>query len=427
MNNCPKCGNPLQAGVTSCPICGTDIAGVSKTTPTQPNNVTVASVGQAPQPAKEQSTVQIEQVVQPTPQGVAPAAPTPQPVPVQPQVQQPQPQVVSTENTNVSNSEMPKVQTVPSVGTAEVSPTNQPAQAITPTTMDANSLAPTVAKIELDTPVPSIPSSLTANQETPIVNAPVSPVAQEEKTTPKKKNNKTIIVVAAIAIVLCLCGGIYLNWNGKQSATPTNTNTNTTALASTSFSSNGYKLNLQDGWMVSEDGTNVVITNSSETVAIKLDHSTGNISSLNKEYIENYLSQNTTYTNTEVTETKISAKDAYVINTNINSFPVQIYFIGGGSNLLLGVSVIYQSTESKSKFEANVVEMIGTLSYADESVKAISTIDMYREPFSLYGNIVYNKDQGTTTPEPTTQEPVESQTNPEEPETQTEPNNQPVE
>lgn len=438
MNNCPKCGNPLQAGITSCPICGTDISGVTNT-PAQPNNVTVASVGQVPTPAKEQSTVEVEKV-EPTPaiapQEQAPVAPT-QPMSVAPAPSQVQ--VAPIENAGTPNNEAQKIQTVGSVGTAPapsqstpVAPTANPTASI-----DPNSLAPTVTKIELATPVPSIPSSLTANQEMPTVNAPTATVSPEVKPTPKKKNNKTVIVVAAIVVVLLVCGGIYMSMNGKKNLNPTNQNPNTTALASTSLSSNGYKLSLQDGWIANEDGTNVVITNASETVAIKLDHSAGNISSLNKEYLENYISQNTTYTDTEVTETKISAKDAFVINTNINSIPVQIYFIGGGSNLLLGVSVIYQSTESKSKFEANVVEMIGTLSYADESVKAISTIDMYREPFSLYGNIIYSKDRENIVNNTTPQEQPENQNspeatnpetqNPEETDDQPENNNQPIE
>ena len=68
--------------------------------------------------------------------------------------------------------------------------------------------------------------------------------------------------------------------------------------------------------------------------------------------------------------------------------PVQIYFINGGSNLLIGVTIVYQSNDSKTKYEASVTQMIGTLSFADDSIKALDTINMYSNIFNTYNSII---------------------------------------
>ena len=73
MNNCPKCGNPLQAGVTSCPICGTNISSEG-----EPKQVSVESVvaTATPAPAAE-APAPAPAPAQPAP--VAAEAPAPAP------------------------------------------------------------------------------------------------------------------------------------------------------------------------------------------------------------------------------------------------------------------------------------------------------------------------------------------------------------
>lgn len=411
MNNCPKCGNPLQAGITSCPICGTNISN-EMFNKVETSNIKVASVGQAPQtqaPLKVEPTAQVQsqtavpqQQVQPSnisapvqqatvqQQVQTQSAPAPQPMQVAESVQQ-----STTQDSNNAN-----VQTL----------NQQP--------VDPSSLAPTVPKVEMATPVPSIPASLSENFANENTAQAVNSPTVNASSKPKKSNKKMLIVVFAFVILIAGIGGYFFINQSASTNQPIQQTQN--EVATTSIMSNGYKLKQKDGWLTVEDGSNVVITNTSETVVVKLEHSTGNISEINEDYIKNLMNQNTMYTNTEVTTTKISAKDAYLVNTQINSLPVQVYFINGGSNLIIGVSVIYQSNDSKNKYEAEVVEMIGTLSYADDSIKAISTIDMYRDAFSLYGNIISNRNNQQqsqqTTPETDNQNsnetPGEETTNP---------------
>jgi hypothetical protein len=98
-----------------------------------------------------------------------------------------------------------------------------------------------------------------------------------------------------------------------------------------------------------------------------------------------------------VEETKIGGKDAYIVNTFANEIPVQIYYINGGSSLTLGATIVYQSQDSKDKHVAYVTELIGTMSYSDDSLKAISTIEMYSEVFGAYKG-VFNYNVPTETP-----------------------------
>ena len=92
-------------------------------------------------------------------------------------------------------------------------------------------------------------------------------------------------------------------------------------------------------------------------------------------------------------------------------------------DVLIGVTIVYQSNDSKTKYEADVTEMIGTLSYADESVKALDTINMYSQIFNIYNSVInYHEpvveettpsDEQTTTPESTpTEVPSPETTNP---------------
>lgn len=392
MNNCPKCGNPLQAGTTSCPICGTNISN-EMFNKVETSNIKVASVGQAPQ---TQAQLQVEQVAQLQNQSQVPSQQTQvSNAPAQ------EPQVVAAEHTQIPSTQQ-QMSAPEQVQQTTISNNSINNQSLNQQPIDPNSLAPTVPKVEMATPVPSIPASLSenyANENTvQAVNAPTS----TPTTKAKKSNKKVLIVVLVFVLLLAGVGGyILMNFNTSTNKPLQQTQNE---VATTSIVSNGYKLKQKDGWLTVEDGSNVIITNTSETVVIKLEHSTGNISEINEEYIKNLMSQNTAYTNTEVTTTKISAKDAYQVNTQINSLPVQVYFINGGSNLIIGVSVIYQSNDSKNKYEAEVVEMIGTLSYSDDSIKAISTIDMYRDAFSLYGNIITNRNNQQLTQQPTQQQ-----------------------
>ncbi len=389
MNNCPKCGNPLQVGTTSCPICGTNIS--SSVQPEQKTDgvkttVTVASVATPPaQPAAQPAVAQAQAAPAVATQPVAqPAAPAPvvEQAPVQQPVAPAPVQEVKVEQPAPAPAPAPVAPT-PTVEAATPAPVQPEGKEETP--IDPNSIAPTIKPVEIGTPVPSIPASL--NPDAPVVTASVDASVKMEK--PKKKSNKTAMVLLGILAVVVIAAVLMMNLGG---GTKLNSNVNTNAgknssLEITAVSTNGYKFNLEDGWLITEDGTNVIVTNKDETVAIKLDYTKNSLDTISKSTIESFFASRSDFTNTEVTETTISAKKAYLVNTQINQAMVQLYYINGGANLTLGATIVYQSVETKTKYEANVTELIGSLSYSDESLKAISSMEMYSNIFGVYNGV----------------------------------------
>lgn len=420
MNNCPKCGNPLQAGVTSCPICGTNIASESNATPVQ-SNVVVNSVSkpvatQTVSPAinepsqvkninnqiqtENKSEIVIEPVnateVQTTP------AQTVQQKTNDNVVQSQSIEVASAVQTPAQTNETPiqqieksapqqAVQGEVKVVQEQQAPVNNVAtQNIKQAPVEAtqiSSIAPTIAPIDAQSPIPSIPSSLNGNNTSIVPNQTVVNAPTQAKQKPKKKGNKNVLAISFVVLLLVAGVALYMTMGKGLKTNKVQTPQPEEPIAMTSVTSNGYKFELPEGWLINEDGTNVILTNSSETVAIKLDHSSSNIQNISKEMIESIL-KNSSFENSEVTELSISAKDAYSVNAKFNDLPVQIYFIGGGSNLTLGVTIVYQSEDSKTKYEADITEMMGTIAYSDESIKAISTMDMYSDIFNIYRGVV---------------------------------------
>ena len=389
MNNCPKCGNPLQVGTTSCPICGTNIS--SSVQPEQKTDgvkttVTVASVATPPAQPAEQPAAPVAQAApapavatQPAAQPAAPA-PAVEQTPVQQPVTQVPVQEVKVEQPAPAPAPVAPAPTVEAAAPAPVQP-----EVKEETPIDPNSIAPTIKPVEIGTPVPSIPASL--NPDAPVATVSVDASVKTEK--PKKKSNKTALVLLGVLAVVVIAAVLMMNLGG---GTKLNSNVNTNAgknssLEITAVSTNGYKFNLEDGWIITEDGTNVIVTNKDETVAIKLDYTKNSLDTISKSTIESFFASRSDFTNTEVTETTISAKKAYLVNTQINQAMVQLYYINGGTNLTLGATIVYQSAETKTKYEANVTELIGSLSYADESLKAISSMEMYSNIFGVYNGV----------------------------------------
>lgn len=386
MNNCPKCGNPLQVGTASCPICGTNIV---KSAPVEQPTTQPAKVAVAPAPAA--------QPIAPAPAPVAPAPTPAQEAPVAPVTQTVQPAPVAPAQTIAPAPAAQPVAQAPAPVAEQAVP--QP-EAIA---VDPNSIAPTVKPIEVGTPVPSIPASL--NPDAPVQTVSVDATVKVEKN--KKKTNKNVLIIAGILAIAVIAGVLMMNFGGGNRL---NSNTNTNAgknssLITTAVSTNGFKFNLEEGWLITEDGSNVIVTNKDETVAIKLDYTKAGLETISKSTIEGFFSTRTDFTNTNVTETTISAKDAFLVNTQINQAIVQVYYINGGTNLTLGATIVYQSAETKTKYEANVTELIGSLSYSDESLKAISSMQMYSNIFGVYNGVFqYQPSQSTPVPEEQPQE-----------------------
>ena len=367
--NCPKCGNPLQPGVTSCQICGTNI---EETNGGQAQATT--TVAPAPTAPVEQVSVPV-QATQPEATTVAPTTIAPAPEPVSAPITQTVEQTTTETAAPAQN-----VVTVENVATPAAPTPTAPAEAST--------IAP-VVNATTSSPIPSIPASINA----PTVQAPEVTTLTEAK--PKKK--KTSLAIIVIALVLVLGGmGVYMFTSGGMSlgGAKASKNLATDIAKGTEVSSNGYKFQLQEGWVMNEDNNNnVVISNTDETVAIKLDHNNSKLDTINKDMIKAYLDLYPDYTDTAIDSTKIAAKDAYLVNTNLNQLPIQIYFIDGGNNITLGATVVYQSNESKTKNESVVTELVGTISYAESSYKALDTITKYSDAFSAFNGIYKNNGQ----------------------------------
>lgn len=374
MKNCPKCGNQLQEGVTSCPICGTNILENTEAVASAPAQAT-ETLGETPTVAPA-----------PAPQPEQPAAP----------VQAPE---------------------APAAAPAEPAPT-------------AEAIAPTVDPVTPSTPIPSIPTSLTGGAKPEEAAKTAEDSKKNVAQKPKKGVNKGIIFGFLILVLIGV--GAYVFLNNGSSVQPSNNNPGTPSgnLVGTKVSSNGFKFNLITGWIINEDGENVIVINENSTVAIRLVYSKANLADVTKDQIDEILSDNELYKETVINELKLTGRDAFQVNTMVNDIPVQVYFINGGSDLTLGATVVYQTKESKEKFEAEVTEMIGSLSYSNDSIKALDTMSSYSEMFSVYDKIMGKVELQQnpipdlpSTPEsenenPTTEEPenkpVEPENNPDE-------------
>ena len=466
MNNCPKCGNPLQEGTTSCPICGTNIVETktaevasvavpvapteekkeeakpeSAPTPEAPAQAPAeekkeepAKAEETPAPEKTETEVKPESAPAPAPEppkeeaapaeppkeeekhveAPAPEAPAPEaapaPAPAEPspatsaptaEVKAPeapapteQPVAPVAEPAPAQAAEAQPAQPAAPVAPATPAPEAQPAPAaeatpaqpaVAPAPEAQGGIAPTVERVEMPTPVPGIPSSL--SEQTISIN-PDQPLVANPALMPKKKPKKSFIIAASILGVLIVVGVLaMILMPGKATKKGNNNQGNKEELSMSSMASNGYNLKLADGWQINEDGSNVVITNADSTVAMKLDHSAANLGAVTIEQIEDVMKSNSSYQNVEVNNISISGRSSYLVSTSINEIPVEIYFINGGSNLVLGATIVYQSNETKSKYESSVTEMIGTLSYSEDSIKAIETISQYSQMFKIYGTV----------------------------------------
>ena len=371
MNNCPKCGNPLQEGTNNCPICGTNIL---------ENKPVAEAPAQTAQEQPAQAPAQpVEMVAAPAPTVVAPVAPAP-----------------AVQTQSVESNPAPAAPTPVAPAPAVVAPAAPVATTETTGTTESTGILPTVERVESPTPIPSIPSSVSGNsiginEEKPLVPNP--------KLEPKKPIKKTPLIVGLILIIVLGIGCFMFLKPSNTSMKKKQATEEAEPVALSSMSSNGYHLKVAEGWSVNEDGTNVILTNQDGTIAIKLEHSKANLATIKLSDIENIMNSNNNYQNVQVSEVDVSGRSSYLISTNINSLPVQIYFINGGPELIIGATIVYQSEDTKTKYEPTVMEMIVSLSYTDDSIKAIESMNEYSQMFGIFNNVTYNATNKSSVPE----------------------------
>ena len=404
MNNCPKCGNPLQAGVTSCPICGTNISVENET-----KQVTVESVAQTPAPAVEPAPVaETAQAAAPAPaaepaQAAAstPVESAPAAAPIMPTVPAP---TEPKEEPAPAQPVQPTVAPVEAAPVATETPVAQPAEP-----------APVAQPIE---PAPAVQQATPAPAAQPIEPTPVQPAitptagapvvnASVEPEKPKKKKNK----LAPLLIVLLLAalgGGAYFYFfsGTTQVQQPPAPVQNNIQVATKEIIANGFDLKVAEGWIVREADEDVLITNENETVIIKLSHSSKNIEAFTETSIKNYLETRGAFSDIEVKTSKINANDTFVVDAMKDDKPFQLYLIDGGTNLMIGVAVVYTGkVESKTVNEATVQEIIGSISYSygnNDNVNINSTYPDIMGSFSgLLNSSIYVEEQNQDAPETT--------------------------
>lgn len=352
MSNCPKCGNPLQEGITTCPICGTNIA--ENVTPDK--NISATPVA----PSNENTSKSVEQ----------------KPLQNNPVV-----------NETTINKEVP-TQNETTTNLAENKSNEETNNQVKP----SNSIG--VVEPEGNTKKDDvvIPTSLTKEAKEDAVSTltPAKPTPQK----PKFKLNmdkKTIMVIAAVFVFIIVII-VFITFNGGKTTKVNNNPSNQATVAKETISNNGYKLKIENNWECNSAENGIIITNPDESIAIKIVNTNASIDTVNESIIKEVLSQNTTFENTVVNETSINAKKSYLINGKIENYPVQVYIISGGENLMIGATIVYQSDETKNKYEASITEIIGSLTYENDEVKALDTLKMYENIFSIYDKIVKKDD-----------------------------------
>lgn len=282
MNNCQKCGNPLQPGTTSCPICGTIINNepvnlVGNTGVVTPSSSINQNIAQPVNPVQEQiqsanpvqqSTTQpmnapITETTNQQPNVVQPVSVAPTTEQTTSSVVTSVPPAIGTETAvNAQNVQTPIVETpvqpvsqtqtftqsIPVVNSQQTSVASQPtvqpvleatmqvAQPATqPTLENPTQPAQTVVQQPVQSPQQNsvieplnentgIPSSLTPGVVQPI-NIP------EKKTTKKfSLNNKTLIIAGVIFVVVLIAIFVLTsnNFNKNNNNNSNNTNQNET-------------------------------------------------------------------------------------------------------------------------------------------------------------------------------------------------------
>ncbi len=338
MNNCPKCGNPLQPGVSTCPICGTMInqANAAAPAPGAPAPAQ-APVAPAPAPAAQPAPpagVPVQPPVAPMAQPGAPVPPAPGAMPMQGSVPTPVAPAPA----------VPPIQGAPAVPPAPAAPVPGPA-AGTPAALAAQATA----------------------------TAPVAP--------PKKKPDKKLYIIggiiAAVIIVGVIIFMIVMNSTTKVAPTKTNPTPQPRVAANTTVSVGNYDFQRPNGWSNAESAGYVYITKDDESVVIVLNKTSTNLSNATVDTMK-AAAAGQRLKDTEVTEMTIGDKKAFYLAATYNDLPVEYYYIDYNTVTVI-VSVVYTKAEYKDASSNEVRNIVNTIVY-NEATKAAET----------YNNYIYN-------------------------------------
>lgn len=391
MNNCVKCGNPLQPGVTSCPICGTvaqpsnenltETVGAEvqqPITPTQPE--TIEQPAAAPAPAPEVAPAPAPEslpVAEPAPAApeVAPAAPAPTPEAAPAPVPTPEPQPAPVPEA-VPAAPIPDANgfasaSAPAVPAPEAAP--QPAQAV-----DFSAAQP--QQTFNANPTPSVGDINPMNPTATFNQMPQQPAVTqgtiENVTKKEKKSVLPTILVGLVAVVAGLAGGYFLNpIINKPVVVPQ------VQASDLEARSNGFSFNIEKDWIYNQYGDKVIINNADESLTMRIGKSSGDFENISLTNIENSLNNKEGYTDIKVEKTKIEEVDVVFVDCKNEELFIQYYYLSNDENTVITAVVVYETEAAKTTGEANVKKLVKTLKYTDEATKAIGAVNMYASKF----------------------------------------------
>lgn len=399
MNNCVKCGNPLQPGVTSCPICGT-VAQPSNENLTDPVGTgTLEQPASAPTETIETAQPAPASVPEPAPTAVAEPAPAPTPTPevapapaavqtpapapevapapaVQTPAPAPAPEAVMAAPAPDANgfaspaTPMPE-DPAPAPELAPAAP--QPAQAVDfsaaqpPQTFQANG-APSVGDIN--------PMNPEASFNQMAAQAAPQQVTIENVTKKEKGSILPTILVAIVAVLAGAAGGYFLNpMLNKPVVVPQ------VEASSVAARSNGFSFDIEKDWIYNQYGDKVIVNNADESLTLRIGKSSGDFNDISLTNIENSLNNKQGYTDIKVEKTKIEEVDVIFVDCKNEELFIQYYYLANDESTVITVVVVYETETAKTAAEENVKNLVKTLKYTDEAVKAIGAVNMYASKF----------------------------------------------
>ena len=369
MNNCEKCGNPLQPGLTTCPICGTTAKSLEAAITAQPmNNEPIEALDEPPIASAPLATA-------------APAAPTPaQPMDINPAPAAPitpaQPMDIGAPATPV-----PLPEGTPSFEAPQQAAA-QPAMFTDAgfTGMGINAATPSSQPVTLDVP---------ASAATPAPATPQQSNPQPEKNTAPKKEKKTnntllLIIVAIASLGLGVGAGFIINSSmTKPAPAPTEE-----VVATNETSENGYTFNIEEGWTPTTIGGKLIITNKDDDVTLRFSNNSGQFTNINASNIEVSLATKEGYTEVTAEKTTLGERDVVIANAQNGDLYVQYYYTAHDVSNIIYVTVIYETKEAKDANEDKVKAIIESIKYTEEIQNAIEAISsnsqIYDDSTSLY-------------------------------------------
>lgn len=391
MTNCQKCGNPLQPGSTTCPICGTTAASAD-------------AMMTAPAPVEQLESLDETPMVSPSPQVqpapvmepgpiAAPAQPMTQPAPVAPTPVMPAAPMTSPAQ---------PMNPIPTPAQPMMQPADPMAQPA-PMQPQANMMPdPGFAGAS---PMPAAPNPI----PTPSIPAPGAPVEKKEepkketKTTTKGKSNlTTVVLVGIVALVLGLGAGYLLSPSLKAAPTPAPVVVADTETQRVS----GFNFDMKTDWSYNDYYDKVIINNPEETVTIRLALYPGVFTNINTTNIELSLSTKEGYADIKAEKTTVGNRDAVLVNASNGELRVQYYYIAHSVDKIITITVVYESEEDKKAQEENVKKLIESTTYTDEVQNAIQVIDTNSKYFDDATYVYYDsftKEETKPITDPSTQ------------------------